>query len=133
MTDKRHAIIFDKFRHYNPNLANHVVHYGYYGSNVNQLILTLDDGTKLLYHYFMNSYRKLNTDDRTKDSCKHQLSMRLIELMADSGITQKELAEKSGVSEASIAQYINKNKIPSLFIARQLAQALDCRIDDLLD
>lgn len=54
-------------------------------------------------------------------------------LLKESGMTQKELAEESGLTEASISQYINKRNIPSVKAIINMAYALDCSVDELVD
>lgn len=49
------------------------------------------------------------------------------------GITQSELAEDIGVSEATISNYIHKKKMPSIKTIINMAYALDMDIDELID
>lgn len=57
----------------------------------------------------------------------------LRELIKDAGMTQRELAEESGVSEAMISRYINKKCMPSVAALASIAYALPCAdLDDLL-
>lgn len=57
----------------------------------------------------------------------------LRELIRDAGMTQRELAEESGVSEAMISRYINKKCMPSVAALASIAHALPCAdLDDLL-
>lgn len=48
------------------------------------------------------------------------------------GLTQKELADLSGVSVAAINFFENNLKTPSLQVAYNIAYALQCKIDDLI-
>lgn len=57
----------------------------------------------------------------------------LASMLEDSKMTQKELAEESGVSEASISKYMNKQIAPSIFTIINLSYALDCDISELVD
>ena len=43
-------------------------------------------------------------------------------------ITQRELAEKSGITEASISRYFNGERIPNIKNAEKMASALGLRI-----
>ena len=43
-------------------------------------------------------------------------------------ITQRELAEKSGLTEASISRYFNGERIPNIKNAEKMASALGLRI-----
>lgn len=57
---------------------------------------------------------------------------RLKKLRNDFKITQKELANKVGVSRATIAGYETKGKEPPYETLTKLANALDCSVDFLL-
>ena len=48
-------------------------------------------------------------------------------------MTQRDLAEETGLSEASISRYINKERIPSVRALVNIANALDCSLDDIMD
>ncbi|MGL4453775.1 MAG: helix-turn-helix transcriptional regulator [Sarcina sp.] len=47
-------------------------------------------------------------------------------------LTQKELAEKIGVSRKTIIRYENKQTIPNIIEASKLALALEVSLDDLI-
>lgn len=51
-------------------------------------------------------------------------SDRLLYLMTAQNLTRKELAEKSGVSETSISNYLYKDRLPKFDIAARIAVAL---------
>ena len=49
----------------------------------------------------------------------------------DEGLTQQELAEKLAVNQAYVAKIEKGVKVPSLPLARQLAEVLHCTLDEL--
>jgi transcriptional regulator with XRE-family HTH domain len=57
----------------------------------------------------------------------------LINLLDKEGMTQRELAEATGLSEGTISSYINKRKIPGIKAIINMAYVLECSIDDLID
>lgn len=57
----------------------------------------------------------------------------LARMMMDARMTQRELAELSGLSESSISRYLNKTMAPSFKAIINLAYALDCNTDELID
>ena len=61
----------------------------------------------------------------------HYLKLR--ELRSAKGMTQKELADILDVSETTIFKYEKGIMKPSLERAMQLADALECSLDDLVD
>ena len=44
------------------------------------------------------------------------------------GITQKELAKRSNVTESDVSHYINDHRCPKLDIVQRLANAIGCEI-----
>lgn len=48
-------------------------------------------------------------------------------------LSQKELAEKTGISETSISNYINKRKIPGMKAIINIAYGLDCSVSELIE
>ncbi|MCI6880075.1 MAG: helix-turn-helix transcriptional regulator [Clostridiaceae bacterium] len=49
------------------------------------------------------------------------------------GLTQKQLAEKLGVSAAMVAQYENGHRLPKVQTLKKIAYALNINVSDLLD
>ena len=52
-------------------------------------------------------------------------------LMAEKGISNKELAACAGVTSAMMSYIANGLKAPSLIVAQRIAKALGCKVDDL--
>lgn len=57
---------------------------------------------------------------------------RLTELLKQQGITQKELVERVGITEASMSRYMHTNRIPKSEIIANIATALHTTSDYLL-
>lgn len=57
----------------------------------------------------------------------------LIDMLGDANMTQKELAEEMGVTEATISRYTNAERIPSTPNIIKMAYAFGCSTDDLID
>ena len=56
------------------------------------------------------------------------LISRIIEICSSQNITQRELAEKSGLTEVSISRYFNGERSPNIKNAEKMASALGLRI-----
>ena len=52
--------------------------------------------------------------------------------MGKRGLTQRELAEKTGTTTVSISRYITGNRVPSGPKLYQIAKALGCTADDIM-
>lgn len=57
----------------------------------------------------------------------------LSRLMRVDGVSQRKLAEDSGLSEATISSYINKRKMPGVKAVVNIAYALNVETSDLID
>lgn len=57
----------------------------------------------------------------------------LVNMLEGARMTQRELADASGLSESSISNYIHKQRMPNIKAVVNLAYALDCSLDDLID
>lgn len=57
----------------------------------------------------------------------------LAEMLKDTNMTQRELAEAAGISESMVSDYINKRRAPRLRAIINIAHALNCSVDDLMD
>lgn len=55
-------------------------------------------------------------------------------MMLERALTQKSLAEKSGVPASSIASWLGKqSSLPNIEAACKIAKALECSVEDLVD
>ena len=64
-----------------------------------------------------------------QDAFGHRLRV----LLADRGMSQVELAERSGVSRQAVNNYITRGNSPSLSTAVSIARVLGVSVDDLVD
>lgn len=69
----------------------------------------------------------------TKQEWMEQFAKNLREKIKRSGFTREELAFRMNMSEPNISAYINKRRTPSVKSVINLAYALDCGIDELID
>ena len=69
----------------------------------------------------------------TESEWLDDFSYRLTGAMQYAGFNQKILARESGLSEASISNYINGTKIPNAKAIVNLAYALECEVEELID
>ena len=58
---------------------------------------------------------------------------KVIQLMQQRGINQKQLAQLSGITESSVSRYLHSEKRPRMDIVVNFAKALQVETDYLLD
>ena len=63
----------------------------------------------------------------------HIFGDNLVDIMAERGYNQEQLADATGLTQATISKYINKKQIPSIKAIINLAYALDCTTDELIE
>jgi transcriptional regulator with XRE-family HTH domain len=66
------------------------------------------------------------------ESMETSFSQRLIELLESNNISQRELAMKVGVQEATISRYINEHRAPHSIVVSKIAEVLGTTTDYLL-
>lgn len=57
----------------------------------------------------------------------------LAEMLIEKNMTQRDLAEETGLAESSISSYIHKKKLPGIKAILNIAHALECDSFDLID
>lgn len=57
----------------------------------------------------------------------------LARMMVEEHMTQRELAELSGLSESTISRFVNKQMMPNVKSILNLSYALHCTMDELAD
>ena len=57
----------------------------------------------------------------------------LASLLDDARMTQRELADETGLSDSTISRYLNKQMAPSFKAIINISYALDVSIDELMD
>lgn len=57
----------------------------------------------------------------------------LADMLFDARMTQRELADAVGVSESTISDYINKRSAPKVRVIVNIAHAMSCGVDELMD
>ncbi len=62
----------------------------------------------------------------------NEIKEKLIEAINQSGMTQKQLAEKIGVCQQAIGQYLHQNKMPALDTFANLCAVLDIDANEIL-
>lgn len=57
----------------------------------------------------------------------------LVDLMRETNVNQRELADRAGLSEGTVSKYIHKQQLPGVKALINMAYVLDCSLDDLMD
>lgn len=63
--------------------------------------------------------------------CK-RLAKRMLKLMSEQGISQAELARRSGQTPMQVSRVVTAQQMPSALSLFKMARVLDCEISELL-
>lgn len=99
-----------------------------------EIIAELSDGSAIMYDGILKTFRKAPSIDELYERLKptneerwrRNFATRLLHLMCDRGMTQMDLAYEAGISQSSVAQYLNCNMTPNTFNIIRIAEALNC-------
>ena len=123
--------IFRQYEVENRYEAANVDHWEPYGKY--QIKLYTEDGTVKIYHAMMHMTRTLFENDHSDKAIMREFSNNLTIKMVETGMTQKEIANATGISQGAISSYIRKTSTPSLTAAVRIADALGCDVRDLFE
>lgn len=114
-------------------MAEHVVEY--YHFDYLRIIVTLDDGNRYLFDNGTRALRRLPTAKEMDNEKIHRREFAYVlrEEMIHRGFNQKRLSEATGISQGMISKYYLGKASPTVFNLRQIAKALGCTIDDLVN
>lgn len=48
------------------------------------------------------------------------------------GLTQEQLAQKLSVKRTTVSMWENNKSLPNIIVLKKIADALDCKVDDLI-
>lgn len=98
-----------------------------------------DDGSVIFFEHMKNgSYgtRYVPAEEAKFESAEEwqrEFSRRLNYLLDDRLMSQKELSERTGISRSALSLYTVHKRMPSSYVVRQIANALDTTVSFLSD
>lgn len=123
--------MFENFVRYFPTISKKTI--SYRDGGYDTLIVQLSDGTALSYDDTDHSIQGVPYDSHrmSEHECRREFGRRLYKVMCRKGLTQAELAERSGLQQSQISNYTCGKNTPSFYAVDRIAKALGCSIDDL--
>lgn len=128
-------LMFDAFCKRYLSIAKEVD--GWYPSGEFEITVKLSDNTKLIYNDLDKTIQNVTRRDSdgyimSEDTCRREFVYKLSEKMETRGITQSELADRSGVSTITVNKVLNCRQTPTIYTAYRLANGLNCRLHELI-
>lgn len=105
----------------------------WYDAGEECVIIELVDGSRMYYDDLTRTYRHLERNNEliTEQDFRDESARRISRTLWIRGMTQRELANKTGISEHSICNYITGKSTPSIFAANKIAKALNCELSEI--
>ena len=122
---------YDMFKMEFPYIASRVVEYTEY-DNLFELVITEDNGARSLFDARDRTIRSLPRDpgNMTDEEFRREFSNRMIKNMRRAGVGQKELSERTGISQSQISKFSTAKRLPKIDAMDKIAKALNCSVDD---
>lgn len=118
-----------------------LIHYSYLEKDIDsfeetgnyQMLLHMSDGCRMIYDGLEDRCRKLPSDSRSmsEKECNAEFAARLRSIMRFKGCSQKELSERTGISQPTLSNYTTGKTSPNFYNIDRIAKALDCSVDEL--
>lgn len=109
----------------------------WYPSGQHEITIRMSDGCKIFYNSMTDSIRTTREIDyqtvTSEPEWRKRFSTKMLYKLRESGVTQKDLAEMTGLSQAIITRYINGSSSPSGYNVLKIASALGCSASELID
>lgn len=131
-------MIYDEFKGTYPSKRKEAIHYEPFG--VAEILIFMKDGSKYVYNH---QYRRLRCIQEARAIPEPEpisdeewltiFSKRLKKAMKNKHVNQRELSELTGISRQAINRYLNCKREPGITTVRKIANALDCKLSDLLE
>lgn len=132
MMKDKYSKILERFETYYSYLYDQCV--DWWPSGRTCITVKLDDGMLMEYNSIDNTIRRIQTGDCKKDvdMLRKEIGHNLKQLISTRGISQSEIAERCGITEAMLSRYVRGTSMPGLDKVYSLAAILGCRTIDIL-
>ena len=133
MVKDKYGRTFSQFELYHPSLYSRTV--DWWASGRMAITVKLNDGNMFEFDPLDNSIRRvvINWHEVDEDISRKEFGNNLLKMIPFSGMNSKELADEVGISTVMLSKYIHGKSTPNVLVARKLARALGCTVDELFD
>lgn len=131
----RHNRIVNEIGIYDSDLANRIC--DWYPSGDFEVVLILDDGSKVQYEGLNHTYRWLpeyverSESLLTEEEYRREFAYKLNRLMESNGYGQADLAKATGISQSAISKYTRGDALPGYYNLMKFSHALNCSVSEL--
>ena len=132
----KYDVIFERMSQMFPSIHKRVV--DWYPGGRREIVVILDDGTKMMYESFDDTIRTIKSSAISSEvidetAYRKKFSDALRYQMRISGIMQYELSEQTGISVQTLSKYLKGIGTPSAYNLIRIANVLGCPVSSLTD
>lgn len=100
--------------------------------NEYDLLIKFKNGKKIIFDTFANKeyYITYESENLTDEEMNYEFRRNLRNMMNRKRISQEELAERVGVSQGMISNYVRGSSIPDSIMLKKIARVLNCSTED---
>jgi ribosome-binding protein aMBF1 (putative translation factor) len=133
MIRNKYERILDQFELYYPSLYEQSV--DWWASGRTTISVRLQDQSVFEYNHIDNTIRRIRVDDYSEDESVRRKAFghNLQKIISGCGMSQNDLAEKVGITNAMLSRYIHGTSMPSADKAHMIANTIGCTMDELFD
>lgn len=133
MLSEKYNKMLTQFKHYYPGLYEQTI--DWWPSGRLCISAKLEDGDIFEFNSVANTIRRIESDRRKVDdtTLRKEIGHNLQKIIQTRGIPQSSIASECGITEAMLSRYIHGTSMPGVDKVYALANALGCRITDILD
>lgn len=133
MVKDKYEKILNQFELYYPSFYEQAA--DWWASGRMTIAVKLKNGEVLEYNHIDSSVRWIRTDEysESEEVRRKAFGHNLKKAIPFCGMSQSELAEKLGITNAMLSRYIHGTSMPSVDKAHQIARLIGCSTDELFD
>lgn len=134
MSDQWNCVVED-FERNNPELAEEVV--DWYPVGQMEIAIKLRNGKRLIYEFIGNIirpyYQSERMDSIDENVWRSEFAIRLNKKMRNSGMSQYDLSDRTGISSVTLSKYMNGKATPSGYNLDKIAKAFKCSASEFMN
>lgn len=132
MMNGKYERMLEQFKIYYPSIYEQAI--DWWPSGRVFISVRLREGELFEFNSIDNTIRKIRSEQFAgdEDSLKKEIGHNLQKLMTTRSMSQGQLADEAGVTQAMLSRYIHGTSMPSIDKAYRIVGALGCRLTDLL-
>ena len=103
-----------------------------------ETLFTLEDGTKVIFDELTDRCIRLrprdeNSPDLSKEEWRLEFARQLKKKLAVRGISQRELADRLGMTEVTVSKYVNGTQMPDSYTVYRISNIINCPLIELIN